>query len=229
MELWRFVRGIVGASDALASEHLKGGFDDLLYGCAGVGFEDRLEGFVDVGFGEAEHLEGAAGFFGGGVGVGGKEGVAAGAVALDNLVLQFEDHSLGGLETDALDGLKGIDIFGDDGLAKFVGSHRRQQHPGRSGAETGHSGDQAEQFPFVLGGEAIIYARAVPLVQLGLDVHDGLAFTLELLISLEGNLESVAETGIIDDGLGRGKFRNAAGDIIKHNPIIISTKLLKYS
>ena len=77
------------------SKPLQSGFDEFFHRSGRDLLEDRLNGFVDVRFGKTQHLEGCGGFFCCCTGIGLEQHFAAGGIALDNLVLEFEDQPLG--------------------------------------------------------------------------------------------------------------------------------------
>ena len=55
--------------------------------------------------------------------------VGTGPLALDDLVFEFQNQTLGALESNTLYAFDPVDVLAEDGLPQFFCRERRQHHP----------------------------------------------------------------------------------------------------
>ena len=108
---------------------------------------------------------------------------------------------MGTLEANPFHTLDPVYVSSEDGLADFLRGERGQHHAGRRYAYAGYAYEQAEEFPFVLGGKTVEQFFVFPNVVM--NVRYRLCLQLEGLIGLKGNEDAVPDSVVFQNELRR--------------------------
>ena len=118
----------------------------MLHLGVGICLQHRLDGFSDRLLVETEHDQGLRRFFHAFIPGTAEQFFRGCAAALDDLVLQLQDHPLGGLESDSLDAFDPGNVFGEDGGTDLFRGQRREHHPRGVDTDAGNTDQEFEEF-----------------------------------------------------------------------------------